>query len=82
MQAHNCPVCNNKISITKERISQGMDGSCYDWYFRCNNCNIVKCYLAADEFYERKCYKTKEEAISQWNNICNKYAKNDIHENI
>jgi len=71
---HACPLCkSDKIRIEKEWTNQGMHETSCDWSIFCTNCGMVKLSLAADNYYGRKCYKTKEEAINKWNDICKEY---------
>ena len=73
---HACPLCgSSNIEISIERESQGMDGSSYDWTFRCRECHIVQIAFAADNFYGRKYFKTVDEAVEKWNETCEKYSK-------
>lgn len=75
---HPCPLCKSKeITITKESTNQGMDGHCNDWYICCDHCGLVRTYLAADGFYGRKHYKTMDEAIKRWNDLCSRYDEKE-----
>lgn len=75
---HPCPLCKSReITITKESTNQGMDGHSDDWYIRCNHCGLVKTYLAADDFYGRQYYKTMDDAIRRWNEMCEPYDKDE-----
>ena len=75
MEMHCCPVCHsNQIDIRQTREFQGMDGSCTNWFITCQHCHIPNVTLAADNFYNRKFYKTKEDAIQAWNELCEKYT--------
>ena len=74
IKMHPCPLCKSEnIKISKEYENQGMDGSSADWYIRCNDCGLVKTYLPADDFYGREYYKTKDDAIKKWNEMCSQY---------
>lgn len=74
VKIHRCPLCksnNLKISLTEEY--QGMEGFCRDWDIVCQGCGIICVSLAANNFYGREYYKTKDDAIRRWNEICNEY---------
>jgi hypothetical protein len=74
IEPHPCPLCKSKkITIIKESTNQGMDGHSDDWCIRCDDCGLVRTYLAADNFYGRKYYKTMDDAIKRWNELCEHY---------
>lgn len=58
-------LCGGKATISKERLSSGMDGSYCDWKIQCSRCG-AQIWRSADTFYGRKSY-TKDEAIEAWN---------------
>ena len=76
VKMHKCPLCGSKnITIKKVCKNGGMDGSYYDWNIRCNECRAVNVDYAADEFHGRKFYKTIEDAITAWNEVCEMFLK-------
>ena len=69
-----CPVCNHKLSLTKETFSAGMDGSYRDWVVECPNCRLLRFEISADCFYGREYAKTRDEAVEKFNYYISKFV--------
>ena len=63
-----CPLCGGNMKLEKIIETHGMDGSYSNWKLSCTKCGIIKKY-AADGFYGREYYSTKEEVIDDWNEL-------------
>ena len=63
-----CPLCGGNMKLEKIIATHGMDGSYSNWKLSCTKCGIIKKY-AADGFYGREYYSTKEEVIDDWNEL-------------
>lgn len=63
----NCPICNHILNIDKIAHPSGMDGRYYNWRVKCSNCYLINIEYAADSFYGREYYETKDEVIEAFN---------------
>lgn len=74
IQMHSCPLCkSNNLRIMRTYQNQGMDGYSEDWRIYCLSCRLVSVNLPADGFYGRTYFKTKDELIKKWNDLCLPY---------
>ena len=71
MKVHKCPLCGSEnLRIYKDRFVGGFAEHYDDWIFACQDCKLVKLILAADGYYGRGHYKTKQDAVNEWNRKC------------
>ena len=69
-----CPVCNHKLSLTKETFSAGTDGSYRDWVVECPNCRLLRFEISADCFYGREYAETRDDAVEKFNYYISKFV--------
>lgn len=74
MQIHNCPICgSNKFMLEKIHETAGWNDNYTDWRLHCERCHMYMVF-PADDFYDREYYKTEEDVIKIWNELCEKYG--------
>ena len=76
----NCPICNHILNIDKVEHSSGMDGRYYNWRVECSNCYLINIEYAADSFYGREYYRTKDEVIEVFNKGLEKVRNKSVPE--
>ena len=80
LEAHSCPVCgSDSTRIFKERPGEYAGNGWEEeevWTIECDNCRIVRLALPANDFMDcEKYFETVQEAVMEWNSLCEKYEK-------
>ena len=73
---HSCPVCGEAPIINRIDKNGGWNEAYENWLFICRHCSMVSVELPADNYYDREYFKTIDDAVLRWNEMCCKYEKN------